>query len=56
MTETTRPNLSSVGGGSRIWYQADGSDQLIPLKRVRKVTTRIGDDAKVQGPFKLSAI
>ena len=55
MTETTRSNLASSGGGSRVWYQGDDSDVLIPLKRVRKVTTRMGDDAKVQGPFKLSA-
>ena len=56
MTETTRPNLMSFGeNGSRIWYQAPGASHAIPLRRVRKVSVRMGDDAKVQGPFKLAA-
>ena len=55
-TETTRPNLRSFGeNGSRIWYREDDTERTDPLLRVRRVKTRIGDDAKVQGPFKLAA-
>ena len=56
MTETTRPNLKSTGeNGSRIWYRDSDNERELPMSRVRKVTTRIGDDARVQGPFKLAA-
>ena len=56
MTETTRPNLQSFGeGGSRIWYQGPKDNHLIPLRRIRKISVRMGDDAKVQGAFKLAA-
>ena len=56
MTETTRPNLQSFGeNGSRVWYRDSDNERELPLRRVRKVVTRIGDDAKVQGAFKLAA-
>ena len=56
MTETTRPNLQAYGEeGSRVWYRDSDTVRELPLRRVRKVSTRIGDDAKVQGAFKLAA-
>ena len=47
MTETTR--------GNGVWYREDVLGRKVRLPRVRKVITRIGDDANRQGPFRITA-
>ena len=60
VTETTRINLAKRDAsgaiiGSNIWYRNSSDEDEIPLPRVKKITTRIGDDARTSGPFRLSA-
>ena len=47
MTETTRDD--------GVWYREDAQGQEVVIPKVRKVITRIGDDAGRQGPFRLTA-